>query len=494
MNREEFRKLVEKGPVFLDGATGTNLFKAGMPSGVCPEDWIRKNPKVMIELQRSYVEAGSDIIYAPTFTANRNKLSEYGLETELEEINRRMVSISREAAGGKALVAGDLTMTGVSLSPLGETDFEELVDIYKEQVEAILKEGVDLFVIETMMSLQESRAAVLAVRESCELPILVTLTYNEDKRTLYGTQPATAMNVLQGLGADAVGLNCSTGPAAMKELVEEMYEVAKIPIIAKPNAGLPELENGESVYKMTPEEFAGEMQILVEAGASIVGGCCGTTPSHIKALCDRVQNMKTKKPDPVIKRMLSSERMNIEIKLDAPFMVVGERINPTGKKALQAQLREGKLDIVRNFAREQEEKGASVLDINMGTSGIDEKEMMLRAIEEVTYTSDLPLCIDTSHPDIMEAALRRYPGRALINSISAEMPKRDELLSVAKRYGAMYILLPLSEAGLPKNIEEKHANIHTVLNAASEFGLGKEDAVVDLLVATVGADKKAAIN
>ncbi len=492
MTREGFRELCENRIVFLDGATGTNLMKAGLTGGVCPEDWIRKNPEVIVRLQEEYVVAGTDILYAPTFTANRTKLSEYGLEKELIEINREMVRLSRKAAGGKALVAGDLTMTGVSLKPLGDCEFETLVDIYKEQVDAILQEGVDLFVIETMMSLAESRAALIAIREICDLPVMVTLTYNDDGRSLYGTPPDAAVVTLQSLGADAVGLNCSTGPSDMVPLVEKMRRVSRVPIIAKPNAGLPELINGESVYQMGPEDFAAEMELLADAGASILGGCCGTTPGHIKSLHDRLFQHEVKRPAPEVKRVIASERGVQEIDPDGAFIIVGERINPTGKKALAAELREGKMDIVKNFAREQEEKGASILDVNMGTSGIDEKETMLRAIEEVTFTVDLPLSIDTSYPEVMEAALRQYPGRALMNSISAEEPKMRTMLRIAKKYGAMFILLPLSESGLPKSMEEKHANIDKILEAAREEGLSEDDVIVDLLVATAGAEPDAA--
>ena len=243
MTREEFRKLVENGPVILDGATGTNLQQAGMPVGVCPEQWIIDHAQVMIDLQRAYVEAGTQILLAPTFTANRIKLEEYGLQDDLEKMNRRLVAISKEAAEGKAYVAGDITMTGQQLFPMGELQFEELVEVYKEQIRILADAGVDLLIVETMMSLQESRAAVLAAKETCDLPILVSMTYNEDGRTLYGTDPATAIVVLQSLGADAVGMNCSTGPKEMLEPIRQTMEYANVPVLAKPNAGLPELEN-----------------------------------------------------------------------------------------------------------------------------------------------------------------------------------------------------------------------------------------------------------
>lgn len=493
MTREEFARLFEHGPVILDGATGTNLQMAGMPVGVCPEKWIAEHPDVIVRLQKEYVQAGTDILFAPTFTANRIKLEEYGLADELAAINRKMVELSRQAAGGKALVAGDITMTGRQLYPLGEMPFEELVEVYKEQAKVIAEAGADLFVVETMMSLQECRAAVLAIREVCELPIMVSLTYNEDGRTLYGTDPVTAIVVLQSLGADAVGLNCSTGPEAMLAPVAAMAEYATVPILAKPNAGMPELEDGITVFKTTPEEFALVGRQLAKAGAYLLGGCCGTTPEHIKALKEAVSDVLLPPMNCNKRRILTSERKSVEIKTDGHFMVIGERINPTGKKKLQAELREGSLNLVRSMALEQEENGADILDINMGMNGIDEKGMMLKTIYEVTSTVDCPLCIDSSHVDIIEAALRIYPGRALINSISLEKEKFEKLLPIAKKYGAMFILLPLSDEGLPKDSEEKHNIIRVILEEALRIGMDKEDIIVDGLVATIGANPKAAL-
>ena len=494
MTREAFRELVKNGPVLLDGATGTNLQKAGMPVGVCPEQWILENSKVLVNLQKQYVEAGTDILFAPTFTASRIKLKEYGLEDHLEEMNRKLVALSKEAAKGTdALVAGDLTMTGEQLYPLGDLMFEDLVNVYKEQAKIIADAGADLFVVETMMSLQECRAAVLAIREVCDLPIMVSLTYNEDGRTLYGTDPVTAVVVMQSLGADAVGMNCSTGPEAMLEPIAKMAEYATIPLLAKPNAGMPELIDGQTVFNVEPEEFAEVGKKLVEEGAAIIGGCCGTTPEHIRALKQAVKDIPVKAPLQTKRRMLTSERKSVEITLDGRFMVIGERINPTGKKKLQAELKEGSLNLVRTMALEQEENGASILDINMGMNGIDEKEMMLRTIYEVTSTVDCPLCIDSSHVDIIEAALRIYPGRALINSISLEKEKFEKLLPIAKKYGAMFILLPLSDEGLPKDSVEKHGIIRTIMDEAVRIGMAKEDIIVDGLVATIGANPNAAL-
>lgn len=493
MTREALLELIRQEIVILDGATGTNLMAAGMPIGVCPEQWILEHRQVMLDLQKGYVEAGTKILLAPTFTGNRIKLAEYGLADKLEEMNTALVQISKEAAGGKAYVAGDLTMTGRQLYPMGDLQFEELVDVYKEQAMVLAAAGVDLFIVETMMSLQEARAAVLAIRETTQLPVMVSMTYEADGRTLYGTNPKTATVVLQSLGADVIGMNCSTGPEGMIEPVRQMAEVAYVPILAKPNAGLPELIDGNTVYQTPPEEFARIGAKLIDAGANVIGGCCGTTPEHIRQLAAAVQGKQPYVEKTERRRLLASERKTVEIKLDGPFMVVGERINPTGKKKLQAELREGSLSLVRQMAREQEENGAVILDVNMGMNGIDEKQMMLETIYEVTGTVDCPLCIDSSHVDIIEAALRIYPGRALINSISYEKEKFEKLLPIAKKYGAMFILLPLSDQGIPETVEEKRQIVRTILEAALAIGMRREDIVVDGLVATVGANPKAAL-
>lgn len=493
MDKKTFKELLKKGPVLLDGATGSNLQAAGMEMGVCPEQWILEHPEAIINLQRGYVAAGTNILYAPTFTANRIKLAEYGLSGQVAGINQRLVNLSKEAAAGRAYVAADISMTGRQLYPIGDMQFEDLVDIYKEQVCAQEEAGVDLYVIETMMSLQECRAALIAVKECSDKPVMVSLTYEDTGRTLYGTDPKTAVIVLQSLGADAVGINCSTGPDKITEHVKAMYEVAYVPILVKPNAGLPKLAGGKTVYDMQPQEFADAVKALAGCGARIFGGCCGTTKDHIRAMAEALEDARLLPVKTNRRRFLASERKHTEITLDGPFTIVGERINPTGKKKLQAALLGGSLDLVCEMAVSQEKNGAAVLDINMGMNGIDEKEMMLKAIYEVSSAVDVPLCIDSSHVDIIEEALRIYPGRALVNSISLEKEKFGKLIPIAAKYGAMFILLPLSDAGLPENTEEKHKIIETIVQAAKDAGMCTEDIVVDGLVATVGANPNAAV-
>ena len=471
-----------------------------MPSGVCPEQWILEHREVMLQLQKEYVQAGTNILYAPTFTANRVKLAEYHLEKNMSSMIHDLVAISKEAAastpGHPVYVAGDITMTGEQLRPMGKMELEDLIAIYKEQILCLVDAGADLLVVETMMSLAETRAALIAAKEVCDLPVIATLTFEADGRTLFGTDAKTAAVVLESLGASAIGANCSTGPAQMEGIISDMISVTMIPIIAKPNAGLPFLdENGTTCYNMEAEEFTEEMQVLVNAGATILGGCCGTTPEFIRQLHDRfgtvAQATATRRPEGI--RYLTSERITHSFGLEDGFFVVGERINPTGKKALQAQLREGNFEKVIQFAEEQETCGAKVLDINMGMSGIDEKLCMLRALEEVSGVTNLPLSLDSSYVEVLEAALRNYPGRALVNSVSLETEKFEKLLPIVAKYGAMFILLPLSDAGLPKDIEEKKEIIHKIYDRALSLGMRKEDIVVDGLVATVGANPKAAL-
>lgn len=497
MTKQQFRDFCKDRFILLDGATGSNLIKRGMPGGVCPEQWILEHPRALVELQKSYVEAGSNILYAPTFTANRIKLGEYGLADRQEEMIKGLVALTKEAAGGaEVLVAGDLTMTGRQLKPMGDMDLETLIEVYKEQIRLMEKAGADLLVVETMMSLGETRAALIAAREATQLPVMVTMTFEAEGRTLFGTDTRTAAVVLESLGASAIGVNCSTGPAKMKEIVEAMAEVSSLPLIAKPNAGLPGVnEQGQTTYDMDSDTFSAEMEELVAAGAVILGGCCGTDPSYIAGLKRLTQGRKPaehkRRPQGI--RYLTSERRTLSFGLGDPFLIVGERINPTGKKKFQEQLRNGCMDLVLQFAQEQEECGASILDVNMGMSGIDERAMMLEVLEEVQGVTDLPLSLDSSHVEVLEAALRHYPGRALVNSVSYEAEKFEKLLPIVQKYGAMFILLPLSDEGLPRDLEEKKEIIDRIVTRALELGMCREDIVVDGLVTTIGANGQAGL-
>ncbi|HOK03340.1 MAG TPA: homocysteine S-methyltransferase family protein [Spirochaetota bacterium] len=490
MTKNDFLKLISSKIVILDGATGTELVKRGMPAGVCPELWCMENPAAIQDVQRSYINAGSDIIYAPTFGANRCKLEEFGLGHRVYEINKTLALLSKECAKD-SFVFGDLAPTGRFIEPFGELPFEEAVSVYKEQVSALIDGGVDGFVIETMMDIQEARAALIAVKESCDLPVMVTMTFEKDGRTLNGTDPVSALITLQFLGADAVGCNCSTGPADMLSVIREMNNVARVPLLAKPNAGMPKLKDGVTVFDMGAVEFASYADDFIKAGANILGGCCGTTPDHIFELAKKLKGKIGHGKSKMGLSALSSARKSVFIGGGRPLSVVGERINPTGKKALQGELREGKLSIVQEFALEQENHGAAILDVNMGLSGIDEKEMMLKSVKVLAKMSSLPLCIDSTNPEVVEAALRIYPGRALVNSISGERDRIERMLPVAAKYGAMFILLPLDDRGIPETVDERKRIVNYVISESSKYGYTTEDIVVDGLVMTVSSDIKA---
>ena len=492
MNRQQFSDILKKRILVLDGATGTELQKRGMPTGVCPEQWVLEHPEVIIEIQQAYRAAGSDVVFTCTFGGNRVKLAEFGLGDKAEEINQKLAELSRKAAGKDGLAAGSLGPTGQFIRPFGDVPFETAIDVYKEQVRGLLKGGVDFFIIETMMDIQEARAALLAVRETCELPVCVTMTFDQSGRTLTGTDPITALITLQALGASAVGCNCSTGPADMLRVISAMQPYAKIPLIAKPNAGLPKLIDNKTVFDMKPEEFGSHIPAFIPAGVGLIGGCCGTSPKYIEQVRSRIKGLKPVSPDPQKVLAVTSARKTVFAGPGRPTVVIGERVNPTGKKKLQEELREGKTIEVRKFAQEQIEQGATVLDVNVGMPGIDERATMIKMVELLAPLVDAPLCLDSASPEVLEAALRIYPGRALINSISGEQSRITKLLPVAAKYGAAFVLLPLSDEGVPETAAERFAIIKKVFNKAKRHGYEKHDLVVDGLVMTISSDQKAA--
>ncbi|MBN1898415.1 MAG: homocysteine S-methyltransferase family protein [Spirochaetes bacterium] len=493
MNKKEFKKLITEKIVLLDGATGTELQKRGLPSGACPEKWVSENPDVLIDLHQKYAQAGSDIIYTCTFGANYFKLKEFDLEKEEGALNRELVTISRKAVGTNCLLAGDISSTGRFIKPFGDEDFETIVDVYKQQVRSLLEGGVDLFVIETIMDLQEARAALIAVKEVSELPVLVSLTYTKEGKTLSGTDPVTAVITLQSLGADAVGVNCSTGPRDMSLIVKAMKPYARVPVFAKPNAGLPGLKDGKTVFDMTAGSFADFSDELIQAGVNLIGGCCGTSPEYIQLLKKKIDKKKGQRPlIDSISAVTSSRRTEI-LERGKGLVVVGERINPTGKRSLQDDLKDGTFDEVKNLALEQKKEGAAILDVNVGMPGVDEKKTLFDVTQLLLRVTDLPLCFDSSDTRALEKVLRIYPGRALINSVSGETHKLDELLPVAAKYGAMFILLPLDDKNIPRTSVERKKIVEKVFKRAKNHGYTKEDIIVDGLVMAISSNPKAAI-
>lgn len=491
MTRTRFHALIEQRLIQLDGATGTELVKRGMPAGVCPEAWVLEHPEALAAVQQAYAASGSDLVYAPTFGGNPLKLAEFHLEQQTGEINRQLAEISRRAVPGK-LVFGDIAPTGQLVEPFGPLPFEKTVELYKEQVRGLIDGGVDGFAIETMMDLQEARAALIAVRELSDLPAIVTLTFEPGGRTLTGVHPVSALVTLQALGADAFGCNCSTGPAEMAEVIRELKPYAAIPLVAKPNAGMPHLVDGTTVFDLAPDAFAKASVALIDAGANLLGGCCGTSPAHLAALHNEISS---RRPLPVRQEkrgVVTSPSSFRRLALEEPFAIIGERINPTGKKALQAELRAGKFELVREFAREQSAQGAALLDVNFGLSGIDETAMMRAGVAELVRIGSTPLCIDSTRPETVEAALRLYPGRALLNSISAEEERLNKVLPIAAKYGAMLILLPLTDDGIPESAAERIEVLDRILAEAARYSYTPADCAADALIMTISADRQAA--
>jgi len=493
MTKKEFREWALEQIRILDGATGTQLQKAGMPVGVCPEEWVLQNPEVIINIQKEYIESGSDIIYTCTFGGNGLKLKESGID-DVYRVNRELAVLSKKAAGGRAFVAGDIAPTGQLMEPFGFYTFEDIVNVYKEQVKGLLDGGVDLFVIETMMDIQEARAALLAVKETCDLPVMVTMTFERGGHTINGTDPLTALVTLQSLGADAVGCNCSTGPEQMLEIVKKLKPFAKVPLIAKPNAGMPRLVNGVTVFDMGDDEFAGFAGPFIEAGVNLIGGCCGTSPAYIKKVSKAAKGRKSKG---IINErgalVLSSSRKTVTIGRDLPVCVIGERINPTGKKKLREELRKGSMDLVTEYAMDQIDEGAQVLDVNAGVPDIDEAAVLTEITKTLSTMVQTPLCLDSSSPKALEQALRIYPGRALINSVSGEKIKLEKILPVAAKYGAAFILLPLDDSGVPGTAEERIEIVKKVYEKAEKYGYTKDDILVDGMLMTVASNQNSSL-
>ena len=494
ISRSRFRKLCDEKVLILDGATGTELIKQGMPSGVSPELWVAEHPEAITAVQQAYADAGSNIVYTPTFGGNEIKLAEFGLADRAFELNKTLAELSIKAVRERGvLVFGDLAPTGKFVEPSGDWAFEEAVNVYKNQVKALAAADVDGFVIETMMDLQEARAALIAVRELfSDAPVMVTLTFDETQRTLTGVTPDAALITLQSLGADAFGCNCSTGPADMAKLIASIKEYAKIPLIAKPNAGLPMLKDGKTVFNMTPGMFANHVETLLASGVNLLGGCCGTTPRHIAEAAEKVHALQMPLPARFdASGIISSNRRIKKLSFDSNFTVIGERINPTGKKALQAELRSNSTALALQFAIEQQEAGAEILDVNMGLSGVDETALMRKVVLQTVRAVDTPLCIDSTSPEAVEAALRVYPGRALLNSISYEKERIEKVLPIAAKYGAMLILLPLDENKLPENCAERIAVLEKLIPEIEKYGYTLNDTAVDALIMAISAAPQA---
>ncbi len=468
--------------VFLDGGMGTMLQSAGIQTEHIPELLNITNPSAIAEIHGLYVQAGANIVYTNTFGANRLKLA--GSGHSVGEVVSRGVENAKKAVGGKALVALDIGPLGQLLEPSGTLTFEQSYDIYKEIVTA--GSQADLIAIETMTDLYEVKSAVLAAKENSDKPVIVTMTFEQNMRTFTGVSPECLVAVAEGLGVDALGVNCSLGPQELLPVLEKICAVSHIPVIAKPNAGLPDPVTGK--FNVDPEKFAQSALKLADIGVKIFGGCCGTTPEHIKSL---VSILSDKKPvfREIPNKSVVCSGVNL-VEIDKP-RVIGERINPTGKKRFKQALIENDMGYILNQAVEQVRAGAEILDINVGLPDIDEKSMMVRTVKAVQGVCDVPLQLDSTIPDVLEAGLRVYNGKAIVNSVNGEDAVLDKILPIVKKYGASVIGLTLDKNGIPKTAQGRFEIAEKILKKALDYGIKKEDVFIDCLTLTASAEQDA---
>ena len=487
----DFRAFLNENIVRLDGGMGTLLQAEGLAAGERPERWNLTHPDTVTAIHRAYYEAGSHVVSTNTFGANPLHFS----PAELEEIVAAAVANARAAQAAAAAehptyVALDVGPTGRLLAPLGDLDFEAAVELFAATVRLGVKYGVDLILIETMNDAYETKAAVLAAKENSDLPILVSNAYGEDGKLMTGASPAAMVALLEGLGVDAIGANCSLGPEGLRDVVRELLDTATVPVLLKPNAGLPRVENGRTVYDVSAWEFAEDMCGMVEGGVSVIGGCCGTTPEYIRELV-RYTGALPYSPSDVPPRTVVSSYTHAVCFGDDPLLI-GERINPTGKKRFKQALLDGDMEYILNEGLAQAEAGAHILDVNVGLPGIDEPAVLTEAVCRLQEVCDLPLQIDTADPAAMEAALRRYNGKPLINSVSGKAESMAAVFPLVKKYGGVVIALTLDEAGIPATAEGRIAIAEKILATAAQYGIDKKDIVFDTLTMTVSADPTAA--
>ena len=485
-------EFLKENIVYLDGGMGSLLQAEGLRPGEEPERWNLTHGEVIRRLQKAYFDAGSNVVNTNTFGANPLRFA----SEELEEIVASAISHARWAAEHSSgtqekFVALDIGPTGRLLKPYGDLDFEDAVAAFAETVRLGAKYGAELICIETMNDSYETKAALLAAKENSSLPVFVTNAYGEDGKLMTGASPAAMVAMLEGMGADAVGTNCSLGPRQLRDVVEELLESASVPVILKPNAGLPRSVDGKTVYDVEPEEFAAEVAQLMEKGVRVAGGCCGTTPAYIDAL---VRKTAALSPVPVTDKHLTVvSSYTRAVRLGAAPVLIGERINPTGNKRFKEALRAGDMDYILNEALRQQELGVQVLDINVGLPEIDEKAMLTAAVREVQAIIDLPLQIDTADAAAMEAALRRYNGKAMVNSVNGKAESMDAVFPLVKKYGGVVVALTLDESGIPATAEGRVAIAEKILRRAAEYGIDKKDIIFDTLAMTVSAEPTAAV-
>lgn len=477
-------ELISKKYVFFDGAMGTQLQARGMKSGEIPEKWNIEKPEIITEIHRAYFEAGANIATANTFGANPLKID------NVEEIIYSAITNAKKAiTDNNQFVALDIGPTGKLLKPLGDLDFEDAVSAFSKVVKAGAEAGADLVLIETMSDPYEMKAAVIAAKENSNLPIFTTFVLDENGKTVTGCDISAMVAMLEGLGVSALGLNCSLGAEQLKKFVPTLVRYSSLPIIINPNAGMPVIIDGKTSYKHDAEDFLKNMKEIANMGARVLGGCCGTTPSHIKAITEALKDFIPK--EITIKNDTVVSSYSHSCFFDKKTILIGERINPTGKPKLKVALRENNIDYLIKEAINQEEKGAHMLDVNVGLPEINEKAVLCEAVKEIQGVTTLPLQIDTSDPKALEAALRIYNGKPLVNSVNGKKESMEAVFPIVKKYGGVVIALTLDENGIPNTARERVDIARKIIEKASEYGIDKKDIIVDPLCLTVSSDKNA---
>jgi 5-methyltetrahydrofolate--homocysteine methyltransferase len=491
MKKETFFDRLRNDILILDGAKGT-LLQHHLKSGSCPELANLEQPELVQGIYSAYIEAGADIVSTNTFGATRTKLQSFGLAERTREINVLAARSAKKVSGGRAWVAGNIGPTGSLVDPLGRLTIEETYEVFKEQAAALEEGGADCLLLETFADLMEIKIAIRAARENTNLPILAAMTYESDFLTFTGTDPATAAAVLVASGADAVGVNCSTGPEPMLEVLGRYAVTTDRPLFVEPNAGMPRLQSGTDRYDVSPEEMARFAVRFVEIGAGIIGTCCGSTPEHTRALKKALKGSKplSRTVEPAL--LLSSRTRTVFIGKNKPFCIIGERINPTNRKELADALRDDNLGLIHEEAASQVREGAHVLDVNAGLPEIDEAAVLSGMVKTLSNSVRAPLCVDCTRPEALEAALIRIPGKALINSVNGGTASLKSVLPLAKKYGAAVLCLAVGERGIPKSAEERIRVLKAIVSEAERLGIPKSDLICDCLTLTVSAEQQRA--